>query len=49
MKFPTTSLPASGSFCKLRVLALNQTGVTWAEVMHFQINWKKFAFTETKH
>ncbi|KAL8185869.1 UNVERIFIED_CONTAM: hypothetical protein K2H54_059164 [Gekko kuhli] len=39
MKFPATSLPASGAFCKLRVLALNQTGVTWAEVLLCATGW----------
>ncbi|XP_077201808.1 tubulin-specific chaperone E isoform X2 [Paroedura picta] len=39
MKFPATSLPASGAFCKLRVLALNQTGVTWAEVLLCAAGW----------
>ncbi|ETE69411.1 Tubulin-specific chaperone E, partial [Ophiophagus hannah] len=31
MKFPSVLPPASQTFCKLRVLALNQTGVTWTE------------------
>nr|XP_056708341.1 tubulin-specific chaperone E [Euleptes europaea] len=39
MKFPATSPPASGAFCKLRVLALNQTGVTWAEVLLCATGW----------
>ncbi|KAH0622500.1 hypothetical protein JD844_024867 [Phrynosoma platyrhinos] len=39
MKFPSTSLPASKGFCNLRVLALNQTGVTWTEVLLCAPGW----------
>lgn len=35
MKFPHTSTSVSGVFSKLRVLALNQTEVTWTEVRTF--------------
>ncbi|XP_054831046.1 tubulin-specific chaperone E isoform X1 [Eublepharis macularius] len=39
MKFPSDSPPTSGAFCKLRVLALNQTGVTWDEVLLCATGW----------
>ncbi|KAJ6664663.1 hypothetical protein lerEdw1_006236 [Lerista edwardsae] len=39
MTFPSTSPPASRAFCNLRVLALNQTGVTWTEVLSCASGW----------
>ncbi|XP_044275976.1 tubulin-specific chaperone E isoform X1 [Varanus komodoensis] len=39
MRFPSTPLPASTAFCKLRVLALNRTRVTWAEVLLCAAGW----------
>ncbi|XP_053155766.1 tubulin-specific chaperone E isoform X2 [Hemicordylus capensis] len=39
MKFPPTSPPVSRAFCRLRVLALNQTGVTWTEVLLCAAGW----------
>ncbi|XP_062831444.1 tubulin-specific chaperone E isoform X2 [Anolis carolinensis] len=39
MKFPSTSLPSSRAFCNLKVLALNQTGVTWTEVLLCATGW----------
>nr|XP_020642664.1 tubulin-specific chaperone E isoform X1 [Pogona vitticeps]XP_020642673.1 tubulin-specific chaperone E isoform X1 [Pogona vitticeps] len=39
IKFQSTSPSASGAFCKLRVLALNQTGVTWPEVLSCAAGW----------
>lgn len=35
MKFPSTSTSVSSVFSKLRILALNQTEITWAEVITF--------------
>lgn len=35
MKFPSTSTSVSSAFSKLRVLALNQTAITWTEVITF--------------
>lgn len=32
MKFPSTSISVSNVFSKLKVLALNQTEITWTEV-----------------
>lgn len=37
MKFPSASPLGSRAFCKLRFLALNQTGVTWTEVIAFPV------------
>uniref|UniRef100_A0A8D0HNV8 Tubulin-specific chaperone E n=1 Tax=Sphenodon punctatus TaxID=8508 RepID=A0A8D0HNV8_SPHPU len=39
MKFPSAPASAFTVFCKLRVLALNLTGVTWTEVMHFTLHF----------
>ncbi|XP_032071278.1 tubulin-specific chaperone E isoform X1 [Thamnophis elegans] len=39
MKFPSVLPPASQTFCKLRILALNQTGVTWTEVLLCATGW----------
>ncbi|KAL7987551.1 hypothetical protein Chor_006470 [Crotalus horridus] len=38
MKFPPVLPPASQTFCKLRILALNQTGVTWTELPLWDTN-----------
>uniref|UniRef100_A0A8C6Z3P1 Tubulin folding cofactor E n=1 Tax=Nothoprocta perdicaria TaxID=30464 RepID=A0A8C6Z3P1_NOTPE len=35
MKFPATSISGSSAFLKLRILALNQTEITWTEVRTF--------------
>ncbi|XP_061480528.1 tubulin-specific chaperone E [Rhineura floridana] len=39
MKFPSTPPPASRAFCNLKILALNQTGVTWTEVLLCAAGW----------
>nr|XP_028579901.1 geranylgeranyl pyrophosphate synthase isoform X1 [Podarcis muralis]XP_028579902.1 geranylgeranyl pyrophosphate synthase isoform X1 [Podarcis muralis] len=39
MKFPSTPPPASTTFCNLKTLALNQTGVTWTEVLLCATGW----------
>lgn len=35
MKFPSTSMSKSIAFSKLTALALNQTEITWTEVITF--------------
>ncbi|XP_035755555.1 tubulin-specific chaperone E isoform X3 [Egretta garzetta] len=39
MKFPSTSTSASSVFSKLKILALNQTEITWAEVLLCAPGW----------
>ncbi|NWS70371.1 TBCE protein, partial [Crotophaga sulcirostris] len=39
MKFPSTSASVSSVFPKLRILALNQTEITWTEVLLFAPGW----------
>ncbi|XP_019405380.1 PREDICTED: tubulin-specific chaperone E [Crocodylus porosus] len=39
MKFPSAATPVSGTFDKLRVLALNRTGITWVEVLLCAPGW----------
>ncbi|XP_075002574.1 tubulin-specific chaperone E isoform X2 [Calonectris borealis] len=39
MKFPTTSTSVSGVFSKLKILALNQTEITWTEVVLCAPGW----------
>ncbi|NXU57116.1 TBCE protein, partial [Turnix velox] len=39
MKFPSTSTSISSVFPKLKILALNQTEITWAEVLHCAPGW----------
>ncbi|XP_062980427.1 tubulin-specific chaperone E [Elgaria multicarinata webbii] len=39
MRFASTSPPTSTTFCNLRVLALNRTGVTWTEVLVCAAGW----------
>ncbi|XP_072712479.1 tubulin-specific chaperone E isoform X1 [Ciconia boyciana] len=39
MKFPTTSTSVSSVFSKLRILALNQTEITWTEVLLCAPGW----------
>ncbi|NXD65424.1 TBCE protein, partial [Eolophus roseicapillus] len=41
MKFPCTSTSVSSVFSKLRVLALNQTGITWTEVLLCAPGWPR--------
>ncbi|NWS39671.1 TBCE protein, partial [Probosciger aterrimus] len=41
MKFPSTSTSVSNVFSKLRVLALNQTGITWTEVLLCAPGWPR--------
>ncbi|NXI66602.1 TBCE protein, partial [Anseranas semipalmata] len=39
MKFPSTSISVSSVFSKLMILALNQTGITWTEVLLCAPGW----------
>uniref|UniRef100_A0A8C2SS14 Tubulin-specific chaperone E n=1 Tax=Coturnix japonica TaxID=93934 RepID=A0A8C2SS14_COTJA len=39
MKFPSTSISVSNAFSKLTTLALNQTGITWTEVLLCAPGW----------
>ncbi|NXL89936.1 TBCE protein, partial [Alectura lathami] len=39
MKFPSTSVPVSGAFSKLKTLALNQTEISWTEVLFCAPEW----------
>ncbi|XP_025965673.1 tubulin-specific chaperone E [Dromaius novaehollandiae] len=39
MKFPSTSISVSSVFLKLRILALNQTEITWTEVVLCAPGW----------
>ncbi|NWJ10867.1 TBCE protein, partial [Crypturellus undulatus] len=39
MKFPATSVSVSSAFLKLRILALNQTEITWTEVLLCAPGW----------
>ncbi|KFQ83437.1 Tubulin-specific chaperone E, partial [Phoenicopterus ruber ruber] len=39
MEFPSTSTSLSGTFSKLRILALNQTEITWIEVVLCAPGW----------
>ncbi|KFU89553.1 Tubulin-specific chaperone E [Chaetura pelagica] len=39
MKFPSTSISESNVFSKLRILALNQTEITWTEVLLCAPGW----------
>ncbi|KAM6280570.1 geranylgeranyl pyrophosphate synthase isoform 2-T2 [Porphyrio hochstetteri] len=39
MKFPSTSASVSSVFSKLRILALNRTGITWTEVLLCAPGW----------
>ncbi|NXP45525.1 TBCE protein, partial [Heliornis fulica] len=39
MKFPSTSASVSNVFSKLRILALNHTGITWTEVLLCAPGW----------
>nr|XP_027309555.2 tubulin-specific chaperone E [Anas platyrhynchos] len=39
MKFPSTSISVSNVFSKLKVLALNQTEITWTEVLVCAQGW----------
>ncbi|NWU89937.1 TBCE protein, partial [Upupa epops] len=39
LKFPCTSPSVPGVFSKLRVLALNQTEITWTEVLRCALGW----------
>ncbi|NWX87959.1 TBCE protein, partial [Nothoprocta pentlandii] len=39
MKFPATSISGSSAFLKLRILALNQTEITWTEVLLCAPGW----------
>ncbi|KAM9017959.1 tubulin-specific chaperone E isoform 2-T2 [Ara ararauna] len=41
MKFPSTSTSVSSVFSKLRVLALNQTAITWTEVLLCAPGWPR--------
>ncbi|XP_010157559.1 PREDICTED: tubulin-specific chaperone E [Eurypyga helias] len=39
LRFPSTSTSLSGVFSKLRILALNQTNITWTEVLLCAPGW----------
>ncbi|XP_072188003.1 tubulin-specific chaperone E isoform X2 [Excalfactoria chinensis] len=39
MKFPSTSISVSNAFSKLTTLALNQTGITWTQVLLCAPGW----------
>ncbi|XP_051676688.1 tubulin-specific chaperone E isoform X2 [Oryctolagus cuniculus] len=39
LKFPSVSPPLTGTFSSLKVLVLNRTGITWAEVLQCASAW----------
>ncbi|XP_005005295.1 tubulin-specific chaperone E isoform X2 [Cavia porcellus] len=39
LKFPSASSSLPGAFSTLKVLVLNRTGITWAEVLHCAPGW----------